>query len=51
MLEKQSKDLQQRYDEQLAAMRKDLDAAKQRATQAQQAADQILTDYHEMGGR
>jgi len=39
MLEKQSKDLQQRYDEQLAAMRKDLESAKSRAQQAQQAAE------------
>lgn len=38
LLEKQSKDLQQRYDEQLAAMRKDLEAAKQKAAQSAQAA-------------
>jgi periplasmic protein TonB len=39
LLEKQSKDMQARYDEQLAAMRKEMDSAKQRAQQAQQAAD------------
>jgi len=39
LLEKQSKDMQARYDEQLAAMRRDLDSAKTRAQQAQQAAD------------
>ncbi len=39
MLEKQSKDLQQRYDEQLAALRKEMDAARVKAEQARQAAD------------
>ncbi|HEV8240760.1 MAG TPA: TonB family protein [Thermoanaerobaculia bacterium] len=39
LLDKQSKDMQARYDEQLASMRKEMDAAKQRAQQAQQAAD------------
>ncbi len=39
LLEKQSKDMQARYDEQLASMRKEMDTAKQRAQQAQQAAD------------
>jgi len=39
MLEKQSKDMQAKYDEQLAAMRKEVESAKTRAQQAQQAAD------------
>jgi protein TonB len=39
MLEKQSKDLQQRYDEQLAQLRKEMETAKTKAAQAQQAAE------------
>jgi TonB family protein len=39
LLEKQSKDLQQRFDEQLAAMRKEIETAKQKEVQLRQAAD------------
>lgn len=39
MLDKQGKDMQAHYDEQLAAMRKEMEAARQRAQQSQQAAD------------
>ncbi|HEV8629682.1 MAG TPA: TonB family protein [Thermoanaerobaculia bacterium] len=39
MLEKQKSDMQAKYDESLAALRKEMDAAKQKAVVAQQAAE------------